>query len=409
MGGKRAHRESGEARRIRLVTLAVIAPLIVATAVAMVLLWPAEDAVPDDAVRADQYAGVVLKVNEEPCPGPPAGMEGLENTEFAQDPAVQRCGTVRVELDEGPDAGTKVTVQMPTGAGAPEVADGDEVTLIPTDTPDGVVYSIVDHQRSTQLWVLMAAFALAVIAFGRWRGVTALLGLAVTFVVLLFFVVPAILAGESPLLVATVGAAAIVLTVLYLTHGFSLTTTVALAGTLASLALTGLLAHLSVGGLQLTGITDDQSAFLGSTFSVDMRGLLLAGILIGSLGVLDDVTMSQSATVAEVARANPGYGFARLYRAGDRVGRAHVASVINTIILAYAGSSLPLMILIVAYNDSLGGVLTDQIIAQEIVRSVVATVGLVAAVPITTALAAWAAPHLRRSPIEPEHEGHSHG
>lgn len=114
MGGKRAHLESGEARRIRLITLAVIAPLIVVTAVAMVLLWPGEDAVPDDAVRADQYAGVVLTVNEEPCPGPPEGMEGLENTEFAQDPAVQRCGTVRVELDEGPDAGTKVTVQMPT-------------------------------------------------------------------------------------------------------------------------------------------------------------------------------------------------------------------------------------------------------------------------------------------------------
>jgi len=250
------------------------------------------------------------------------------------------------------------------------------------------MYSIVDHQRATELWVLAAAFVLALIAFGRWRGFSALVGLAVTFALLLLFVVPAILAGESPLLVAIVGSAAIVLTVLYLTHGFALSTSVAVLGTLASLTITGVLSAVSVAALNLTGITDDLSASVGTSHSVNMEGLLLAGIVIGSLGVLDDVTVTQSATVTELARANPEYRFGQLYRAGSRVGRSHIASVVNTIILAYAGSSLPLLILIVANSGSLSEVVTDQIIAQEIVRSAVATLGLIAAVPITTALAA---------------------
>jgi len=279
-------------------------------------------------------------------------------------------------------------VDLPNGPGAPRVAQGDDVVLLKSQTPDGEVYSIIDHQRSTGLLVLGLAFAAAVVAFGRLRGVAALLGLGVTFGVLLLFVVPAILAGEPPLLVAIVGSAAVMLVVLYLTHGVSTSTTVAVLGTLASLALTGVLSALTVSALHLTGITDDLSTTVGTTHSVNMQGLLLAGIVIGSLGVLDDVTVTQAVTVDELAAANPSYGALDLYRAGARVGRAHIASVINTIILAYAGSSLPLLILIVAGGSSLGEIVTDQIIAQEIARSAVATIGLIAAVPITTGLAA---------------------
>ncbi len=170
----------------------------------------------------------------------------------------------------------------------------------------------------------------------------------------------------------------------------------AVLGTLASLTLTGLLSAASVAALHLTGITDDNSFSVGDAYSVNTQGLLLAGIVIGSLGVLDDVTVTQGAAVAEIAHANPAYGFRPLYRAGSRVGRSHIASVINTIVLAYAGSSLPLLILIVATNDSLGSVVTDQLIAQEVVRTVVATLGLIAAVPITTALAAGVASRSRR-------------
>jgi uncharacterized membrane protein len=376
MGAHHPRHAAPESRRLRRVAVAVIAPIAMVTLAAMIWLWPSEGVtVPDQSGSADQVNGEVTAIDREQCP------EKLPDE-------VNGCGTAGVRVTGGADAGQKVTVTLPNGQGAPEIADGDEVVLIRSTSPDGAVYSIVDHQRSDELWILVAAFVLALVAFGRWRGVTALAGLAVTFALLLFFVVPAILAGEPPLLVAIVGSSAIALTVLYLTHGFALSTTVAVLGTLFSLAITGMLSAAAVSALHLTGITDDISTFLGITHTVNMEGLLLAGIVIGSLGVLDDVTVTQAATVTELGRANPGYGVGQLYHAGSRVGRSHIASVVNTIILAYAGSSLPLLILIVANNDSLGGVLTDQIIAQEIVRSVVGTLGLIAAVPVTTGLAA---------------------
>lgn len=370
--------------RVPLLAVAVIAPIALLTLVAMVWLWPSEDLAAAEAGAADQVEAAVTAVQPEAC-------------ESELDVEVNGCGTAEVRITSGADGGQEITLPLPNGPGAPEVAEGDDVVLVETSSPDGVTYSIVDHQRSTQLWILALAFVLAMVAFGRWRGLAALVGLGFTFGVLVLFVVPAILAGEPPLLVAIVGSAAIALSVLYLTHGISLSTTVAVVGTLASLAITGVLSAVSVSALHLTGVTDDISTSLGVTHQVSMQGLLLAGIVIGSLGVLDDVTVTQAATVSEVARANPAYGARQLYRAGSRVGRAHIASVVNTIVLAYAGSSLPLLILIVAADEPLGGVLTDQIVAQELVRSIVGTLGLVAAVPITTALAALIA---HRSPVD---------
>jgi uncharacterized membrane protein len=197
--------------------------------------------------------------------------------------------------------------------------------------------------------------------------------------------------------VAIVGCATIALSVLYLTHGLGRTTTVAVAGTLTSLVLTGLLSLAAVGATRLSGASDESSFVLGQGHGVDLRGLLLAGILIGSLGVLDDVTVTQAATVEELATANPRYSARQLYSSATRVGRAHIASVINTIVLAYAGASLPLLVLIVALDDPLDQVLSDQLIATELVRSAVGTMGLIAAVPITTGVAAFAAARARRA------------
>lgn len=377
MGAHHPRQDAPETGRMRRLALAVIVPIAVLTLAAMVWLWPTEGVpAPEQQGGAEELAGQVTAIQSEEC------VEELPDD-------VNGCGTATVRVAGGAEDGDDLEVPLPNGTGAPEVAEGDDVVLVRTG-PDGETYSIVDQQRGTGLVVLVAAFALALVAFGRWRGLAALAGLGVTFALLLLFVVPAILAGEPPLLVAIVGSAAIMLTVLYLTHGFGLSTTVAVLGTLASLTLTGLLSSLAVGALHLTGVTDDLSASVGTSQGINTQGLLLAGIVIGSLGVLDDVTVTQSATVTELARANPAYGVGQLYRAGSRVGRSHIASVVNTIVLAYAGSALPLLILIVANDDSLGGVLTDQVIAQEIVRSVVATLGLVAAVPLTTALAAFA-------------------
>lgn len=374
----RRRNDTGPQAGLRRAAVAVIALVALGTVVGLVWLWPPAVEAPSPRPEGGaQWRGQVVDVRTTACG---EGMVG----------DVNGCGTALLRVDEGPQAGDEVEAPLPNGQGAPRVAEGDRVLLLESETPDGTVWAVVDHQRGRGLWVLVVAFALAVVAFGRWRGLSSLAGLVVTFLLLLFFVVPAILAGESPLLVAVVGSAAVVLVVLYLTHGPGTTTTVAVLGTVASLALTGLLSALTVRALHLTGVTDDLSTAVGMGQSVNMQGLLLAGIVIGSVGVLDDVTVTQAATVREVATANPSYGFAQLYAAGARVGRSHIASVINTIVLAYAGSALPLLLLVVGGGNAFGDAVTDQVIAQEIVRSLVATLGLIAAVPITTALAAVA-------------------
>ncbi len=384
MAGHHSRHAARAPQPLRRAAVAVVAPLVLLTLAGMVWLWPGSLPDRDEEGGVDEFEGVVAEIVREACP---------ETDDAPAD--VNGCGRAVVRLDDAGE-GERIETILPNGPGAPEIDEGDAIVLIRSETPDGLVYSVVDHQRLSALWLLAAVFAVTVAAFGRWRGLLALLGLAVTFVLLLFFVVPAIIDGQPPLMVAIVGSAAIALTVLYLTHGVSLLTTVAVVGTLGSLVLTGVLSALTVGALHLTGVTDDVSAYLVTSSNLNSEGLLLAGIVIGSLGVLDDVTVTQAATVAEVSRANPQHGFLELYRAGSRVGRSHIASVINTIVLAYAGSALPLMIIIVAERDSLGGVVTDQIIAQEIVRSIVATLGLIAAVPITTALAALVSREARR-------------
>ncbi|MEU8816154.1 YibE/F family protein [Actinoplanes sp. NPDC048796] len=273
---------------------------------------------------------------------------------------------------------------------------GDDVVLLhtPNAVPGGTDYAIVDRQRSTPMIWLLALTAAVILAFGRWRGLRSLAGLAVSFAVLLLFIIPAILDGSPPLLVAVVGAAAIMFAALYLTHGVSTHTSVAVAGTLASLVLTGLLGAGFTAALHLTGVATDDDAFLSATLGgIDMRGLLLAGIVIGALGVLDDVTVTQAVTVAEMSASSSGWP---LYRAAIRVGRAHVGSAVNTIVLAYAGASLPLLLLFSTSTQPAGDLLTGELLAQEILRSAVGTIGLVASVPLTTALAVLAADRSHR-------------
>jgi uncharacterized membrane protein len=378
-------RRSGSAvmRGARRIAVVVLAAAAVLTVVALISLWPsAPKKAPADT--SPRHRGEVVSVTRVRCPDPSPDLPNQVSAMLGDS-----CGSVAVRVSSGPDKGQRVTTQLPSGPGAPSVRPGDSVVLMYLSAEDADhAYVITDQQRGHQLWVLVIAFALAVVAFGRWRGLTALAGLAVTFAVLLLFIVPAILAGQPPLLVAIVGSAAIMLFVLYLTHGLNATTSVAILGVLASLVLTGALATVSVAATHLTGVVSEDDLFFSTSFrNVNMQGLLLAAILVGSLGVLDDVAVTQAVTVAELAQANPASRPLALYRSAMRVGRAHIASVINTIILAYAGASLPVLLLITAYNQSLAVTLTSQFLAQEIVRSIVGTLGLIAAVPITTALA----------------------
>jgi uncharacterized membrane protein len=382
-------------RHTRRIVTAVLIPAAVATLLAMIIMWPGSirhaASLPDShgGVRA---TGTVASVTEHGCPPETPGTEQPQGW-------VRRCGSAVVRVTEGPGAGTDATVDLPQGPSAAQLHVDDDVVLLyfPDAVAGGRAYAVTDHDRSTpMIWLLVLA-AGVILVFGRWRGITSLIGLGVSFAILLLFVIPAIAKGSPPLLAAVVGASAIMFAALYLTHGVNVHTSVAVAGTLVSLVLTGVLGFGFTALMHLTGIASDDDSFLATTqATIDMRGLLLAGIVIGALGVLDDVTVTQAATVAEMAAAAPTTRL-RLYQAATRVGRAHVASAVNTIVLAYAGASLPLLLVISTGSQPISDLLTSEFLAQEILRSAVGTIGLVASVPITTALAALVA-DLRSAP-----------
>jgi uncharacterized membrane protein len=250
-------------------------------------------------------------------------------------------------------------------------------------------YNIRDLERTRPMLILVAVFTLAVLAFGRWQGIRSLIGLALSFAVIVGFVVPAILRGHSPVAVALVGAMAIMLISLYFSHGMGRKTTAAVVGTGLALVLTAVLTAGFVAATSLTGLASEDAlnaSFLAGGLS--FRGLLLAGIILGGLGVLDDVTMSQASLVFELRRADPTASFGKLVTGALAVGRDHIAATVNTLFLAYAGASLPLLVLFTTSGDSLGTVATAEAVAVEVVRSLCGSIGLIAAVPLTTLLAA---------------------
>ncbi len=259
--------------------------------------------------------------------------------------------------------------------------------------PADARYQLVDVQRAVPLLALGAIFLASILALGRLRGALAVVGLGVSLLVLIKFLVPALLAGRPPVLTAVVGAAAVMIVVLVLAHGPSVRTATAMVGTGSALLLTVLLATVFVQLAGLSGLTSDDAAYLQATFgNIDLRGLLLAGIVIGALGILDDVTVTQVSTVYELRAADPTMSRASLYAAALRVGRDHIASTVNTLLLAYAGASMPLLVIFATSGAGLTDTLTNGVIAEEVVRTLVGSVGLISAVPITTALAAAMCP-----------------
>jgi uncharacterized membrane protein len=249
-------------------------------------------------------------------------------------------------------------------------------------------YSYFDRQRRPVLLWITALFIIAVVVMGRARGAAALAGLGASVLVILTFIVPAIIDGREPVMVAIVGASAIAYVALYTAHGFNRMTTVALLGTLAALALTALLAWGTLEAARFTGFASDVSFILTFVGTINVQGLLLAGVVLGSLGAIDDVTVTQASAVWEIRAANPEMTRSRLFRSGMRVGRDHVASTVNTLLLAYVGASMPLLLFFVLAGQSLGTSLNTEIVAVEVVRTLVGSIGLVAAVPLTTWLAA---------------------
>lgn len=366
-------------RRIKLPRglAAWVTAIAVLVGLGMAVLWPTEQPELDlttfgfaeDVVRAE-----VARAVTGPC-------------SYAAD---LDCRIYQFSLLEEP-IGEATILEFPDEGGQPVLAEGESVFLSVTTLDDGTVdYQYADRDRRLVLALLAFVFAAVVIGLGRIRGVAALAGLVLSIAVLLWFILPAIVQGEDAVLVALVGGGAIALISLYLAHGYNPLTHVAALGAFSALVLTTALSWLVVGVAGFSGVATEEAFFLLSIPNLDLNGLLLAGIVLGAIGALDDVTVTQASAVWEVHGANPSLESPDLYAAGLRVGRDHIVSTVNTLLLAYAGAALPLLILFTLSGQSLGLVASSEIVAIEIVRTLVGSIGLVAAVPMTTWLSSRA-------------------
>ncbi len=386
-------------RRLRRLLAALIVPLVLLTLGALAVLYPTGEAPTrfpsglgpqTGLVRADLETRQVI-----PCPDRSANPTAPELVPIEPPsddvPGVGQteCISATVLLTSGPDAGNRFVLDTLSTPVTPFPDDGEIVLSFDPLAEPGQQYAFADVERSSPLLLLGLLFAVAVVVLGRWTGLRALFGLGLSLLLVVGFVLPALLAGRDALLVALVGSAAVMFAVLYLAHGVKVQTSIAVLGTLGSLLLTVLLAELFVGVTALTGLGSDETSLISATVgTIDLRGLLLAGIVIGSLGVLDDVTVTQASAVWELHLAKPSASARELYRSGIRIGRDHIASTVNTLVLAYVGASLPLLVIYSLADSTLSDVLTSEVVAQEVVRTLVGSIGLVAAVPLTTALAA---------------------
>ncbi|WP_433890825.1 YibE/F family protein [Streptomyces sp. CA-111067] len=393
-------------RHLRKVIAAILVPFGAVVLAGLVILWPG--GAPGHArtgVGFDQQTreGTVTRLVDVSCkaadaePSQPTGGKAPSDA----------CQKATIEVAAGPDKGTTFTeIVQPDQSRRYTQGQGVVLAYAP-NAPPGMRYSVTDVDRGLPLALLAGIFALAVIVVGRLRGVMALIALVISFGILTLFILPAILHGDNPLLVAVVGGSAIMLIALYLSHGVNARTSVAVIGTLCSLFLIGLLGSVFIGWAHLTGNTSDETGLIHSLYpDIQIKGVLLAGVIIGSLGVLDDVTVTQVASVWELKDADPGASWRKLYGAGMRIGRDHIASVVNTLVMAYAGAALPLLLLFSIARSGVLRVASSELVAEEIVRTLVGSIGLVASVPLTTALAALVVSADRRpAGADPSHDG----
>ncbi|MEK7633073.1 MAG: YibE/F family protein [Patescibacteria group bacterium] len=314
-----------------------------------------------------------------------------ENTDPGFSEKYQR---VNVRLNNGPDAGKDEMIEYSTSISAFEqqkLAVGDTVIVAP-DTIGGSGYVILDKLRIPGVLVGLAAFFLLAILFGGIRGVTSLFGLAASLGILAYGVIPAIIAGHDALTVSVIGAFSIAVISILLAHGVNKRSGIALGSTLVTLIGAVVFSIIAVTLAKLSGSGTEEAVYLqiGSLPSLNLQGLLLGGMIIGTLGVLDDVTTAQVAAVEEIGIADSSLTRKELYKRGLRVGREHIASLVNTLALAYAGASFPLFLLFAANGGPpLWVVLNAEYVMEEVVRAIVGGASLVIAVPISTFAAAW--------------------
>lgn len=375
--------------RVRILLAAITIPLLLATIAGLALLWPrgatAVGSLPLGAGGVSLERGVVTFVEE----------AGAVTDPFAG-------AAVRVDLSTGAGAGQEVPVQVPVEilAGGLDVGDRITVMFTPDAMGTGSPYVFYDFVREAPIGLLGVLYLVVVVAVARWKGLAAVVGLVGSLAVTAVFVLPAIMAGTDPLAVVVVGSSAMMFLAVYLAHGVSIKSTTALLGTFAGMIVMVLLGAVSISGANLTGAQSDDALTLGTAFpELSLQAVLLCGLVIAGLGALNDVTITQASAVWELHAADPNMSRAQLVRGGMQIGRDHIASTIYTLAFAYVGSALPMLLLAALIDRTLLDTLMASEIAEEIVRTLVASVGLILAIPFTTALAAALVPAAgRRAP-----------
>lgn len=369
------------------------------------LLWLAVPIVILAGLALGWAVSIYLERGQEPESDPPVDLQVVEGEVVAileeggvvlgERPQIYQL--VEVEILEGPDRGRRVEIERgrqqllndPRG-----LQIGDRLLVSFGAGPLGESTPFLwDVLRTRPLALLFGLFVGVTLLVSGWKGARSLLGLAISLAVILSFILPQILAGRDPVWVSVVGSAILLSTTLYLVHGWSVKTHAAVLGTLVALVLTALLAHVFLDITRLTGFGSEEAMFLTQLSGADIqiRGLLLGGIIIGTLGVLDDLSISQSAAIQELRRADPRLAWPALFGRGMNIGRDHIAATVNTLVLAYVGASLPLLLLFLLSDQPVVHLISREMVAEEIVRTLVGSLGLIAAVPLTTALAAWLA------------------
>lgn len=364
---------SGGPRSLLLIALVLLAA---ATVAGLVLLWPSASAVPD---RVDFFdpSGVQVKGTIESVTPVCDTAGGLASDD---------CNRLNVLVDDG----ARASVQVPPYLLSTGLAAGDRIDLIAVPGAGGAPtsYQFFGVDRDLPVGILAGFFVVVVGLVARLRGLLALVGLAFAGVVLWRFMIPALLVGESGTAVALVGSGAIMFVVLYLAHGPSMRTSTALAGTLVGIGITALVGLLVTQAAHLSGAGAESADFLLSAApDVNFRGLLSCAVIVAGLGILNDVTITQSSAVWELRAAAPDLSRPRLFASAMRIGRDHIASTIYTIVFAYTGTALALLMLISLYRLPLLDLISEEAIAEELVRTLASAIGLVLAVPATTAIA----------------------
>ncbi|WP_394250339.1 YibE/F family protein [Arthrobacter pityocampae] len=392
-------------RRATLLLSAVLVPLGVVTLVAMMLLWPSGDrssvSVADpyataDGVRFDR--GTVRGFTDADCPS-------SQTTVDAGGTALTCTIAFTQPARGGAPVPVEVTAELAmTGA----VEPGDEIRYLDlASVVEGgaAPYVFVDFVRSVPIVALAVLYAAVVIAVARWRGLRAMIGLVGALLVLAQFILPGLVEGAPPLLLGLVGSIAIMYGVLYFAHGFSARTSTALLGTVFGLAVTAGLAAWSTDAAHLTGVGDDSAyALVNAADELSISSIILCGLIISGLGVLNDVTITQSSAVWELYELAPDTSGRRLFGSAMRIGRDHIASTVYTIAFAYAGAALPVLILVSLYDRALIDTLTSGELAEEVVRTLVGSIGLVLAIPLTTLIAVLVVKAVGPGPARGRHD-----